>query len=41
MGDGDAVERALASALERAALAGEWGVVAALTAELAARRAAR
>jgi hypothetical protein len=32
------LEQALAVALERASAAGEWGVVAALAAELAARR---
>ncbi|MEO7034596.1 MAG: hypothetical protein ABI548_11865 [Polyangiaceae bacterium] len=37
----DAVELALAAALERAALAGEWRTVSALAGELAARRAAR
>jgi hypothetical protein len=41
MGDGAAVELALADALDRASAAGEWTVVAALAAELAARRAQR
>jgi hypothetical protein len=37
----DPVETALADALQRAALAGAWDAVAALTAELRARREAR
>jgi hypothetical protein len=37
----DAVEHALAEALQRASAAGEWGAVASLAAELAARRKAR
>jgi hypothetical protein len=41
MGDENDVERALADALGRASAAGEWTVVAALAAELAARRAQR
>jgi hypothetical protein len=36
----DAVEVALAAALERASVAGEWAVVATLARELEARRAA-
>ena len=38
---GDAVEIALAAALEGATKAGEWGVVARLAEELQARRVAR
>jgi len=37
----DVVEAALASALERAAVAGEWATVQALARELEARRTAR
>ena len=37
-GPSDATTAALALALERASAAGEWAVVAALAAELAARR---
>jgi hypothetical protein len=37
----DTVETALADALQRAALAGAWDAVMALTAELKARREAR
>lgn len=37
----DPVEHALAEALQRAALAGEWEAVSSLTAELRARRDAR
>jgi hypothetical protein len=36
----DPVQAALAEALRRAALAGEWGTVQALTSELRARREA-
>lgn len=38
---GDAVELALATALERASAAGEWAVVTTLAAQLDARRLAR
>jgi hypothetical protein len=41
VGHSDAVEIALADALQRAALAGAFDVVAALTAELKARREAQ
>lgn len=41
MRQGDPVEEALATALERASAAGEWGVVQTLAAELDARRKAR
>jgi hypothetical protein len=37
----DVVESALATALERAAAAGQWGTVEVLARELAARRASR
>jgi hypothetical protein len=37
----DAVEAALAEAVTKATLAGEWGVVKALVGELEARRKAR